>query len=797
MNKEILLMPQNNFRNLEITLIKMIDQNNINNFRNIISSNLCYTNIKLLNYLFFYCIKDNNFKPLFLSTLLNLGVDPNTIIDNPNNFKNMNININYNSNLLNNDNIVGKSILMLACENSNFSLVKDLCDINNKIQKTLSINYIDKNGRNALFYLKGGIDDKKIIELLIKKGIEINRKDKDDNTPLHYIILNTKKIQLIYDLIEIGGANFMIKNKDGKNALDLINDIIIVRKNQNGIINNFEDIKPLIKILKNKLSIQLFSSNKLNINENLSETSCSSDNIKNYNNNNLIKLSSLSSIRSTNNANNTDNESDNNNNTISNINKEYNPNIFVKLNPLSLIVDTEFNDNSNITSTSKKIDYYTQMNRNKKYFLNLLKNSENHIKENSKLIEQEIIKKKEEIKKLQNILKEKGIASKGNNNFSKNLENLKKELNNIKKKINDKKQCLLKEKSNCLFDIKEKKNYMYKYNYAMINKELKNEYIYNQLQIDLIDFTTYVQNENNKLEPILKKLNDLVQQSVNKCLGEEYHLKMYGSRATKLCLPWSDIDYVISSNRTIHFEPLQLLNDYLIELYDKFFTDMKYIAGASVPLLKIFTKNEYHKISLDISMENPEHHGEECVNYIKQKIKEYEVLTPLTLALKTILQKAYLNDPYVGGLSSYGVILLIIHFLNVQQKKGNDISIKSLGKLFYDILYYYGSEYDVTNPIIVEEKENTQKIISIHQFQLMRNEFILVDPLNISNNVARNTRQFQNIKLAFQIGYVSVKESCECGCHYQYDGINIKEEGCCHNLLNRIFNDVKRERKYS
>ena len=65
MNKEILLMPQNNFRNLEITLIKMIDQNNINNFRNIISSNLCYTNIKLLNYLFFYCIKDNNFKPLF------------------------------------------------------------------------------------------------------------------------------------------------------------------------------------------------------------------------------------------------------------------------------------------------------------------------------------------------------------------------------------------------------------------------------------------------------------------------------------------------------------------------------------------------------------------------------------------------------------------------------------------------------------------------------------------------------------------------------------------------------------
>ena len=800
MNKEILIMNHNNYRNLEINLIKAIEQNNINHFRNILGSNLCYTNMKLLNNLFFYCIyyiKDNNFKPLFLSTLLNLGVDPNTIVDNPNNYKNMNLSFNYNTNanFVSFENNVGKSILMLACENSNYSLVKDLCDINNKIQKTLNINYIDKNGRNALFYLKGGMDDKKILELLIKKGIEINKRDKDDNTPLNYIIIHTKKLHLIYDLIEIGGANFMIKNKDGKNALDLIKDIMIVRKNQTNLINNFEDLKPLIKILQNKLSIKLFSSNKLN--ENNSETSCSSgDNNKINNNNNLIKLSSLSSIKSSNNSNNTDNENDNGNNNNNNTNIN-NHNIFVKLNPLSLIVGTEFNDNSDINSTTKKIDYYTQLNRNKKYFLNLLKTSENHIKENTKLIEQEIMKKKEEIKKLQNVLKEKAIASKGINiNHSKNLDNLKKDLNNIKKKINDKKQSLLKEKSNCLFEIKDNKNYMAKYNYSMINKELKNDYIYNQLQIDLIDFMTYVQNENLKLEPTLKKLNDLIQQSVNKCLGEEYKLKMYGSRATKLCLPWSDIDYVISSNRTIHFEPLKQLNDYLIDLYDKFFSDMKYIAGASIPLLKIFTNNEYHKISLDISMENPEHHGEECVNYIKQKVKEYEVLTPLTLALKTILQKACLNDPYVGGLSSYGVILLIIHFLNVQQKKGNDISIKSLGRLFYDILFYYGSEYDITNPIIVEENENTQKIISIHQFQLLKNEFILVDPLNISNNVARNTRQFQNIKLAFQIGYVSVKESCECGCHYQYNGINIKEEECCHNLLNRIFNDVKRERKY-
>ena len=299
--------------------------------------------------------------------------------------------------------------------------------------------------------------------------------------------------------------------------------------------------------------------------------------------------------------------------------------------------------------------------------------------------------------------------------------------------------------------------------------------------------------KNEQLQPILTKLNDLIEECVKSSLGEDYHLKVYGSRATQLCLPWSDIDYVISYNGKIIFEPLKTLYDYLLGLNDKFYSDMKYIANATVPVLKIFSNNEYYKISLDISLENPEHHGEECVNYIKKKITEYEVLTPLTFALKTILQKGFLNAPYKGGISSYGVILLVIHFLNVQQKKGNDISIKNLGKLFYDILNYYGNEYDITNPIIVENEKKTQKIISIHQFQLMRNEFILINPLNISNNVARNSRQYQNIKLAFRIGYTSIKESYECGCHYQYDEINIKEKECEHNILNKIFNDVKRD----
>ena len=34
----------------------------------------------------------------------------------------------------------------------------------------------------------------------------------------------------------------------------------------------------------------------------------------------------------------------------------------------------------------------------------------------------------------------------------------------------------------------------------------------------------------------------------------------------------------------------------IFELNDKFYIDIKYIASASIPVLKIFTNNDYHKM---------------------------------------------------------------------------------------------------------------------------------------------------------------------------------------------------------
>ncbi|MCQ2817102.1 MAG: hypothetical protein MJ252_07540 [archaeon] len=63
--------------------------------------------------------------------------------------------------------------------------------------------------------------------------------------------------------------------------------------------------------------------------------------------------------------------------------------------------------------------------------------------------------------------------------------------------------------------------------------------------------------------------------------------------------------------------------------------------------------------------------------------------------------------------------------------------------------------------------------------------------MNHENNVGKNTRQFNNIKLSFMISYIVCKESCECGCHF-FPGKTNTFISTDHCILNRIFNGVKR-----
>ena len=249
------------------------------------------------------------------------------------------------------------------------------------------------------------------------------------------------------------------------------------------------------------------------------------------------------------------------------------------------------------------------------------------------------------------------------------------------------------------------------------NKKFSSEpynelYIRKSLQNDLIEFQAYVTEQIKKTKPKLHELINLIQDAVNQSIGIGYEVKLYGSHATNLCLPWSDLDIVII-NKEGKFNSYVPLHDLFKFLENKnYFNTINFIGTASVPLIKIHTKDNFNRMSVDISLEDTHHYGIKCVSLVNRLIEEYEALTPMVLALKNILKQANLNDPYKGGLSSYGLILLIVFFLNEQMEQNMDISINddNLGRLFYEFLYFYGIKFDPTKITVSIDIDNQDSI---------------------------------------------------------------------------------------
>ena len=185
------------------------------------------------------------------------------------------------------------------------------------------------------------------------------------------------------------------------------------------------------------------------------------------------------------------------------------------------------------------------------------------------------------------------------------------------------------------------------------------------------------------------------------------------------------------------------------------------------------------------------------VDLVKEYLNTYKVLKSIILALKTLLKNGNLNYPYKGGLSSFGLILMVVSFIQseIDNEKYKEKSLTIIGETFLNVLGHHGIFFDYNNYVIiiyiVNEKGDGGDKENTYQFIPNTHKLIIVDPLNKQNNVAKSTFQFMNIKMGFLIAFMVAKEDCECGCDYEYlKNDRDMEHGHC--ILKRIFNSIKR-----
>mmetsp|Transcript_8063 Transcript_8063/g.14784 ORF Transcript_8063/g.14784 Transcript_8063/m.14784 type:complete len:1289 (-) Transcript_8063:954-4820(-) len=244
--------------------------------------------------------------------------------------------------------------------------------------------------------------------------------------------------------------------------------------------------------------------------------------------------------------------------------------------------------------------------------------------------------------------------------------------------------------------------------------------------------------------------------------------QVFGSLATSLAAPCSDLDMVIQN---LSCPPAIALRTLVIHLKQQSWVQMlQAVEHSAVPVIRLSTAqipisfgNQGSLINVDITFDSMTHRGLLTCTLVKQLLHRYPPLKPLTLVLKQFLVEKGLNDPFVGGLSSYGLVLMITHILQKHFPSGiplGDIShTQFLGPIFVSFLCEYAnpkfpeqgvwvdpSSFQSQEDILRRRKEAS---IMLQHLKVSKAPLYILDPLDIRNNIGRTCFGINQVIQAF------------------------------------------------
>ena len=161
-------------------------------------------------------------------------------------------------------------------------------------------------------------------------------------------------------------------------------------------------------------------------------------------------------------------------------------------------------------------------------------------------------------------------------------------------------------------------------------------------------------------------------------------LDVFGSFATGLYLPTSDIDAVIlDSGCSAPGEGLKALATALARKGAA--TKVALISKARIPIVKFEAVPSGFAFDVSFDVAN----GPAAAAWMRDQMASLPPLRPLTLVLKAFLQQRELNEVYSGGVGSYALVVLLVAHLRTHPSGGEEAN---LGVLLLDFLELYGRQ---------------------------------------------------------------------------------------------------------
>jgi non-canonical poly(A) RNA polymerase PAPD5/7 len=276
------------------------------------------------------------------------------------------------------------------------------------------------------------------------------------------------------------------------------------------------------------------------------------------------------------------------------------------------------------------------------------------------------------------------------------------------------------------------------------------------LHYEILEFERFMsptQAEASTRQELVETVTSIIQ-----VLWPESRVEVFGSYATDLYLPTSDIDICVMNSPegggeapTFH-EHLELAQ--AIRNVKGMAKRVNFIK-ARVPLVKIVSRDS--NVQCDISFNRM--NGPGNVPVIRKYLASYPALRPLLMVLKCFLQQRSLNEVFSGGLGSYSVLLLVVSHL---QMSGYNFprANPNLGAALMNFFKLYGRtfNYCLAGIRVRGDGSYTDKFAQYQTTAGDAPRFSIEDPNDDTNELGRNSFAASRIRKAFTHGFSVIEK---------------------------------------
>ncbi|KAF8079259.1 hypothetical protein FPV67DRAFT_1468118 [Lyophyllum atratum] len=272
-----------------------------------------------------------------------------------------------------------------------------------------------------------------------------------------------------------------------------------------------------------------------------------------------------------------------------------------------------------------------------------------------------------------------------------------------------------------------------------------------RLHYEILAYLNYMEQT-----PREKKAREAVMAGIRRMVHGRFRnaeVNVFGSSATGLTLPTSDIDVAITIP---HIQDVkQALFQLSAKLKNSGLMSNAFVNHrAHVPIINLTTREEYGSISVDIGINNSL--GTEGIEVMKGYLSRMPALRPLVLLMKGFLRQRKMNDASKAGLGSYALACMCIHFLQLNPGKrpqdfiNKPMETESLGFLLTDFMFYYGFEFPhATSYISVAEGKVLPKPEPSESLDIR----CLINP---ENSISKSINKAETFLRVFKEAYATI-----------------------------------------